>query len=53
MDDEDWDNEFQALTTFLKANNIADFNENKYYANGYDAPMKFYNRRNEVWVIKN
>ncbi|TRY77769.1 hypothetical protein TCAL_08504 [Tigriopus californicus] len=52
MDDADWDYEFNSLKTFLKANNVADFNEDKYYANGYDSPMMFYNRRNEVWVTK-
>lgn len=29
-----------------------DVDETGYYQNGYDAPQKFINRRNEVWLVK-
>eukprot|EP00095_Tigriopus_kingsejongensis_P012507 maker-scaffold1590_size34775-snap-gene-0.6 protein:Tk12507 transcript:maker-scaffold1590_size34775-snap-gene-0.6-mRNA-1 annotation:"heme-binding protein 2-like" len=48
-----WENEFEELKAVLEANNIENFETSYYYVNGYDSPWKFFNRRNEVWIVKN
>eukprot|EP00095_Tigriopus_kingsejongensis_P005760 maker-scaffold51_size454968-snap-gene-0.3 protein:Tk05760 transcript:maker-scaffold51_size454968-snap-gene-0.3-mRNA-1 annotation:"hypothetical protein DAPPUDRAFT_305568" len=46
-----WDEEFDALNTLLKTNNVDDMETSYYYRNGYDSPWKLTNRRNEVWIV--
>jgi len=49
--DNAWEEEAIALKKLLKEKEAeADFSG--YYRNGYDAPMRIFNRRNEVWFRK-
>jgi len=49
--DNAWEEEAVALKKILKEKEAeADFSG--YYRNGYDAPMRIFNRRNEVWFRK-
>lgn len=50
--------EFKNLTATLQNRRIAYFEEDQgpratHYVNGYDAPTKFWNRRNEIWLLAN
>jgi len=47
MSSDDWNQQRDILEVLLigKAHH-----QDEYFTNGYDSPMKFHNRRNEVWV---
>lgn len=49
--DRQWEEEAAEVKKMIEAKGIK-VEENGYYKNGYDAPMKFINRRNEVWWVK-
>lgn len=51
MNEKKWKKEREALSELIKAEGL-DFETDRYFNNGYDSPMKFYNRRNEVWLVK-
>jgi len=51
VSDTAWEEEAVSLKKLLKEKEPeADFSG--YYRNGYDAPMRLFNRRNEVWYVK-
>ena len=51
--DSAWEEEATSLKTFLKDTlGETDMDFTGYYRNGYDAPMRIFNRRNEVWYLK-
>ena len=51
MQDSVWIKEAQAFAKTLKKNvDSIDFSD--FYTAGYDSPMKFWNRRNEVMFVK-
>merc|ERR1712142_1332527 len=52
MDDNDWDNEIIALRGILTSAGES-FVPTPYWRVGYDSPMKFWDRRNEIWFSKN
>jgi len=52
MDDADMNTEAAALRTLLTAAGES-FTPEPIWKVGYDSPMKFWDRRNEVWVQKN
>ncbi|XP_042872126.1 heme-binding protein 2-like [Penaeus japonicus] len=49
--DEDWLTEAGRLNELLKAGGETVSHEHMYWV-GYDAPFKFWHRRNEVWLLK-
>ena len=49
--DRQWEEEAEEVKKMVQAKGIQ-IVEDGYYRNGYDAPMKFINRRNEVWWVK-
>ncbi|ROT75805.1 Heme-binding protein 2 [Penaeus vannamei] len=51
-DDEDWLEEANRLAELIEANGETVSLSHMYWV-GYDAPFKFWNRRNEVWFVKN
>ena len=51
METEDWIKESETLDEMLSAHGF-NVKSGEFYANGYNAPMDFTNRRNEVWKIK-
>ncbi|XP_069973224.1 heme-binding protein 1-like [Penaeus vannamei] len=51
-DDEDWLEEANRLAELIEANGESVSLSHMYWV-GYDAPFKFWNRRNEVWFVKN
>ncbi|XP_047479609.1 heme-binding protein 2-like [Penaeus chinensis] len=51
-DDEDWLEEARRLADIINANGETVSLSHMYWV-GYDAPFKFWNRRNEVWFVKN
>ena len=51
MDKNSWITESEAMNELI-ANKGFKANTEMFYGNGYDSPMKFWNRRNEVWKIK-
>jgi len=51
MSNDDWFAESKTLDTMLSQQGLQ-ANRDYFYANGYDSPMKFWNRRNEVWKVK-
>jgi len=52
MSDADWVREANALSNIL-TNAGESYNTASYWRVGYDSPMKFWDRRNEVWLSKN
>jgi len=51
--DSAWETEASNLKKFLKEKvGEVDADFSGYYRNGYDAPMRIFNRRNEVWYVK-
>jgi len=50
MQDSVWEREAEIFANKLADNNEVDFSS--YYTAGYDSPMKFWNRRNEVMFLK-
>merc|ERR1712079_136507 len=51
MNDNDWKEESETLDTMIESQNFQVKSE-EFYANGYNSPMQFWNRRNEVWKVK-
>lgn len=51
MGDEDWNNELTAMNEMLSSQGLSS-DPSQYYVNGYNSPMQFWNRRNELWKIK-
>ena len=49
-----WKTEASKLHGLLNADGISDsdLNLDLFYAVGYDSPMRFFKRRNEVWILK-
>ena len=47
-----WYQEMEALKALVSAKNLL-VKKGVFYTNGYDAPTKFFSRRNEVWLVKN
>jgi len=52
MDNNDWNNEIIALSGILTTAGES-FIPAPYWRVGYDSPMKFWDRRNEIWFSKN
>lgn len=51
--DRKWAEEAEEVKAMIKKNcPDVQIEESGYFQNGYDAPMKFVNRRNEVWWVK-
>lgn len=50
MKDSVWEREAEIFAIKLADNNEVDFSS--YYTAGYDSPMKFWNRRNEIMFVK-
>ena len=46
-----WKKEMEELDELIKSKELK-IDESHYYTNGYDAPFKLWNRRNEVWRVK-
>jgi len=46
-----WAMEAEILAQKLTDQGVA-FDRSRYYRVGYDAPFKFWNRRNEIWYPK-
>ena len=51
MSNNDWKEESESLDTMIERKGFQ-VKPDEFYANGYTSPMKFWNRRNEVWKIK-
>jgi len=51
MDDQKWAREAETLQGIISDLGISVV-PNRHYEVGYDAPFKFWNRRNEVWFLK-
>jgi len=51
MSNEDWFTESQNLDKMISEKGF-ETEQGYFFANGYDSPMKFWNRRNEVWKVK-
>merc|ERR1711953_767025 len=47
----EWFEEAKALDDMIATKGLQVNNEH-FYANGYNSPMQFWNRRNEVWKVK-
>ncbi len=51
MGDDDWKDESDALDSMISSKGLQVKN-GEYYVNGYNSPMQFWNRRNELWKVK-
>merc|ERR1712165_449546 len=51
MNNNDWKEESETLDTMIETQNFQ-VRSDEFYANGYNSPMQFWNRRNEVWKVK-
>jgi len=51
MTEEKWEKECEELDELIEKKGLK-VDKSHYYANGYDAPFKLWNRKNEVWRIK-
>merc|ERR1719210_1074404 len=51
MNNNDWKEESETLDTMIE-NKGFQVKSDEFYANGYNSPMQFWNRRNEVWKVK-
>ena len=51
MNNDEWFEEAKALDDMIATKGLQVNNEH-FYANGYNSPMQFWNRRNEVWKVK-
>ena len=51
MDSNSWIVESESMDKLIAQKGLH-ANTKMFYGNAYDSPMKFYNRRNEVWKIK-
>ncbi|XP_043202753.1 heme-binding protein 1-like [Amphibalanus amphitrite] len=52
MDDEDWVAMADKLKQDATAQGETGVDYSSFYRAGYDSPMKFWNRRNEIWYVK-
>ena len=51
MNESKWKKELEELDKLIEEKNLKT-DKSHYYTNGYDAPFKMWNRRNEVWRVK-
>ena len=51
MSDSEWQDEATSLEALIRSNDL-DVDTEEFYVNGYNSPMQFWNRRNEVWKVK-
>merc|ERR1719192_734195 len=51
MNDEDWKEESETLDSMIQSQSFQ-VKSDEFYVNGYNSPMQFWNRRNEVWKVK-
>lgn len=51
VNDNSWEQEAITLRKVLREKEPS-VELNSYYRNGYDAPMRIFNRRNEIWFVK-
>ena len=51
MNNNDWKEESENLDTMIERKGFQVKSE-EFYANGYNSPMQFWSRRNEVWKVK-
>ena len=51
MNNNDWKEESETLDTMIQSQSFQ-VRSDEFYANGYNSPMQFWNRRNEVWKVK-
>merc|ERR1712179_475102 len=51
MNNNDWKEESKTLDSMIESQNFQ-VKSDEFYANGYNSPMQFWNRRNEVWKVK-
>jgi len=51
MNESKWKKELEELDKLIEEKNLKT-DKSHYYTNGYDAPYKMWNRRNEVWRVK-
>jgi len=51
MNEEKWRKEMEELDKLIEAKNLK-IDKSHYFTNGYDAPFKLWNRKNEVWRVK-
>ena len=51
MNEEKWKKELDSLDALIEKQGLK-IDKSHYYTNGYDAPFKMWNRRNEVWRVK-
>ena len=51
MSERKWRKERATLLKLVEAEGLSVV-KSRYIDNGYNSPMKFYGRRNEVWLIK-
>jgi hypothetical protein len=51
MNNDEWFEEAETLDSMIARKGFQ-VNSEFFYANGYNSPMQFWNRRNEVWKVK-
>ena len=51
MNNDEWFEEAETLDAMIAKKGFQVNNE-YFYSNGYNSPMQFWNRRNEVWKVK-
>ena len=51
MNNDEWFDEAKALDDMIARKGLQ-INNEYFYSNGYNSPMQFWNRRNEVWKVK-
>ena len=51
MNDDEWKEESDTLDSMIESQSFQ-VKSDEFYANGYNSPMQFWNRRNEVWKVK-
>ena len=51
MNNDEWFDEAETLDSLISQKGFQ-VNSEYFYANGYNSPMQFWNRRNEVWKVK-
>jgi len=51
MNEEKWRKEMEELDKLIESKGLK-IDKSHYYTNGYDAPFKLWNRKNEVWRLK-
>ena len=51
MNNDEWFDEAETLDSLISQKGFQ-VNSEYFYANGYNSPMQFWSRRNEVWKVK-